>query len=130
MKENIHLSLVMLCILAAPLPLPLSARAEQEGRAPVAQEQEAHEKSMQERLGKLGAQLDQLKRDADARKKQAEATMKKNLEEAEKKRQVAARKLAELGKASKDSWAKFSAEADRAVKEFEQAFGRVIPNGE
>lgn len=123
MKRTTLLLTLLLFILAMPLSLP--AAEKQAGSSKTAQERASYEKSMQERLGKLGAQLDELKKKADAEKESAAAKMKVYLADAEKKRQVAARKLEELGRASKDTWEKFSADLDRAAKDFEHAFERA-----
>jgi|GEM_PF-2301275 len=125
--KRITLSLTMLSIiLAGPLSLPATGQEQQTGTTKAAHEKDAYEKSMQERLGKLGAKLDELKKKAEAGSEKAEAKMKQQLAEAEKQRQVAARKLDELGRASKDSWKKFSADVEKAAKDFERAIERAI----
>ena len=125
--KRIMLSLTMLLvILAGSLSLPVAGEEQQTGRSKAAQEKEEYERSMKERLGKLGERLDELKKKADAEKEHVEVKMKENLAEAEKKRQVAVRKLEELRRESKDSWEKFSIEAEKAAKDFEQAFDRAI----
>lgn len=124
--KRITLSLAMLLfILAVPMSFPVAGE-EQAGGSKAMHEKEAYEKSMKERLGRLGARLDELKKKADAEKEHAEAKMKEQLIDAETKRQAAVRKLEELGRASKDSWEKFSAEVEKAAKDFEHAFERVI----
>ncbi len=124
--KRITLSLtILLFILTVPLSPPAVGEEHQASGSKAAHEKEAYEKSMKERLGKLGAQLDELKKKADAKKGRAEAKMKVHLADAEKKRQAAVRKLEELRRASKDSWEKFSAEAEKAAKDFEQAFERA-----
>lgn len=89
------------------------------------QEKEQYEKSMKERLGKLGQQLDELKAKAATKSDQAGEKMKDYLAEAEKKQKAAALKLEEMRKDSKDKWEKFSAEMDKAAKDFEQAYERA-----
>lgn len=129
--KRITLSLTMLFfILAGPLSLPVAGQEQQTVTSKAAHEKEEYEQSMKERLGKLGAQLDELKKKADAGTDRVEAKMKEQLAEAEKKRQAAVRKLEELGRVSKDSWEKFSAEAEKAAKDFEQAFERAITRKE
>jgi hypothetical protein len=130
MKRTILSLALLLFMLAVPPALPASGQEGATGRATTAPEQENYEKSMKERLGKLGAQLDALKREADVKAGQVEARLKADLAEAEQKRQEAARKLEELGRASKDSWEKFSAEAERAAQDFEQAFERAVKRRE
>lgn len=117
---------MLLCILAGSLSLPVSGEQQQTGISKAERKKQAYEKSMKERLGKLGAELDELKKKADAGAEHAEAKMKEELAEVEKKRQVAVRKLEELERASKYSWEKFSEEAEKAAKDFEQAFERAI----
>ncbi len=125
--KRMTLSLAMLLfVLVVPLSLPAGDQAPGAGPEQTAGEKETYEKGMKERLGKLGAQLDELKKKADARAEQVEARMKENLADAETKRQVAARKLEELGRASKESWQKFTAEVEKATKDFEQAFERAL----
>jgi len=129
--NRITLSLAMLFfILAGPLSLQAVGQEKQTSRAKTEQEKAEYEKSMQVRLGKLGAQLDALKQKADAGTERAEAKMKRQLAAAEKKRQAAVRKLEELGRASKDSWHKFSAGAEKAAKDFEQALERATAGKE
>jgi hypothetical protein len=115
----------LLFILAGPLSL-YAAEQEQQTVAPKSPaEKEQYEKGMKERLGKLGKELDELKATAAVKSEHAEGKMKEYLADAEKKRKVAARKLEELGKASKDTWVKFTAEMDKAAKDFERAFNRA-----
>jgi len=123
--KRIILSLAMPLILAGPMSLPVVAE-EQAGGSKALQEKEAYEKSMQERLGRLGARLDELKRRTEAGTERAEERMKDQLADAEKKRREAVRKLEDLGRSSKESWKKFSAEVEKAAKDFEQAFERVM----
>jgi hypothetical protein len=124
--KRITLTLTLLFfILTVPLSLLAAGEEHPASRSKEMPEKEAYEKSMKERLGKLGSQLDELKEKADAKKGRAEAEMKVHLADAEKKRQAAVRKLEELRQASKDSWEKFSAEAEKAATDFEQAFERA-----
>ena len=115
----------LLFILAGPLSL-YAAGQEQQAAAPKSpHEKEQYEKSMKERLGKIGKDLDELKASAAAKSEHAEGKMKEYLSDAEKKRKAAARKLDELGKASSDTWDKFTAEMEKAAKDFERAFTRA-----
>jgi len=124
--KRILLSLTLLLfILAGPLSLPVDGEEPPAGRAKPTFDREAYEKSMQELLGKLGVQLDELKKKAEAGTEQAETKMKAELAEIEKARQEAVRKFEELEHASKDSWEKFSAEAEKGVKDLERAIKRM-----
>lgn len=124
MKRILLPPTLLLFILAGPLSLPVAGEEPPTGRAKSTFDKEAYEKNMQELLGKLGAQLDELKKKTEAGTEQAETKMKAELAEIEKARQEAVRKLDALGRASKDSWEKFSAEAEKAVKDFERAMKR------
>lgn len=121
--KRLTLSLtVLLFILVSPLSL-IAAEQEQQTTSPkTAQEKEQFEKSMQERLGKLGKQLDELKAKAATKSEQAGKKIKDYLEDAEAKQKEAARKLYELKDASKDTWEKFSVEIDKAAQDFEKAY--------
>jgi hypothetical protein len=126
---RISLILAALLLLASPLSLFAAAEVPTQKAAETG-DKEQYEKSMQERLGKLGAKLDELKKKADADSARAEKQLKAHLAEAEKKRQIAAKKLEELGQASRDSWKKFSAEMDKAAKEFERAYEQAVKHKE
>ena len=119
--------LIALALLLSVWPAALQAAQEQQaGTTESARDREQFEQSMKERLGKLGARLDELKKDADARSTQVERNLKGHLADAEQKRHAAEQKLKELGTASRDSWRKFSAEMERAAKDFEQSFERAL----
>lgn len=125
--KRIPVIITMLIFALASLPaLPVCAGERQEAGAESDREKDAYEKGMEERLGKLGAKLDQLKNKADEKAGRAEAQMRKRLAEAERQRRIAARKLDELGRASKQTWGKFSEEMERAAKDFERAVERAM----
>jgi hypothetical protein len=107
--KRTFLSLAMLFLISSsPLPA-FSVEQERPATAPTAmQKREQFEKSMEECLGRLGQQLDELKAKAAEKKAQARVEMKQFLSEAEKKQGAASRKLEEMRKASKNKWQKFS----------------------
>jgi hypothetical protein len=125
MRTKITLTVVLLFFVAGPLSVPAGGEEAPAGAPKAAHDKVQYEKNMRERLDKLGAKFDELKRTVDARSVKVEAKMKEHLAEAEKKRQAAALKLEELGKASTRSWKKVSAEMDKAAKDFERAFERA-----
>lgn len=125
MKRITLLLTALLVILVNPLSL-IAAEKEQITTAPqTAQEREQYENGMQERLGKLGKQLDELKARAASKSEQAGEKMKGYLSEADKKQKAAALKLEEMKHASKDKWGKFSSELDKAAKDFEHAYEKA-----
>jgi len=123
--QRITLFLTLLFMLAGPLLLPAAGEEPQANGAEETLAREAYEKSMEERLGELGAQLDALREKANVAAEEATAQLKEQLADTEELRQEAVLKLQELERASRDSWEKFSAELDKAAKDFEQAFDRV-----
>jgi len=123
--QRITLFLTLLFMLAGPLLLPAAGEEQPVNGAEETLEREAYEKSMEERLGELGAQLDALREKANVAAEEATAQLKEQLADTEELRQEAVLKLQELERASRDSWEKFSAELDKAAKDFEQAFDRV-----
>lgn len=106
-------------------PLSLIAAEQMQHAATPKTSQEQYERSMKERLGKLGEQLDNLKARAAAKSGQAEEKMLVYLAEAEEKRKAAALKLEEMKNTSKDKWEKFSSETEKAAKDFELAFEKA-----
>lgn len=124
-------SIFLLTTLLLTFPLTLAAAGDAPAQhSAAASDKEHYEQSMKERLGKLGAQLDELKKKADADSARVEKQLKAHLVEAEKKQQIATKKLEELGRASRDSWMKFSAEMDKAAREFERAYERAVRHKE
>ncbi len=125
MKRLILSLAALLFIMAGPLPSIAAEQGQQTTAPKTPQEKEQYEKGMKERLGKLGAQLDELKAKAAARSDQAGQQMKGSLAEAEKKRKAAAVKLEEMKKTSKDKWKKFSEDMDQAARDFEKAYEKA-----
>lgn len=101
----------------------LAVAQERQATAPAAsQQKEQYEKGMEERLGRLGKELDELKTKADVK---ARDEMSQLLKEAEKKQDAASRKLEEMRRASEEKWRKFSSDMNKAADDFEQAFDRA-----
>ena len=84
--------LIALALMVSVWPAGLQAAQEQQAvTTESARDREQFEQSMKERLGKLGARLDELKKDADARSTQVERNLKGHLADAEQKRHAAER---------------------------------------
>ncbi len=107
---------------------PLLSHAEQE-RRPAAAEPSMHkdeyEKSMEERLRRLGRQLDELKARAAAMTAGARKDADRYLKDAEAKQRKAKGDLERLRHESERKWKKFVAEMDAAMDEFEKAYDRA-----
>ncbi len=125
MKHVVCLAAVLMILAARPL---LTYAAEQERPATtqeMSQEKAHYEKTMEERLRKLGKQLDEIKARASATTKEARKNMDRYLADAEKKQKAATRKLAELRKESAEKWKKFASEMDAAADDFAKAYERA-----
>jgi hypothetical protein len=125
MKRTILSLAALLLINFSPLPA-FAGEQERPATAPTAtQQREQYVKSIEERLGRLGQQLDELKAKAAGKTEQARVEMKQFLVEAEKKQQAASLKLEEMRKASKNMWLKFTSDMNKAADDFEQAYERA-----
>ena len=124
--KRILMSLAALFLINfSPLPA-FAVEQERPATAPTTtQQREQYEKSIEERLGRLGQQLDELKAKAAGKTEQAREEMKQFLVEAEKKQEAASRKLEEMRKASKNKWQKFSSDMNKAADDFEQAYEKA-----
>jgi uncharacterized phage infection (PIP) family protein YhgE len=116
---------MVLCITSLPLMLQGAAVTQQASAPDTLQQKAQYEKSMEERLRKIGRQLDELKTKAAVMTEQARKNMSKQVAEAEKKQKAASAKLEKMRKVSVKKWKKFSAELDAAADDFEQAYERA-----
>jgi len=102
------------------------AEKEQQAAAPApSPHREQYESTMEEKLGKLGKQLDELNARAMTMTEQAREQVKHQLAEAEKKHAAASRKLEEIRKKSGTEWDKFSHEMNQAAEDFEKAYEKA-----
>jgi DNA anti-recombination protein RmuC len=126
MMKNFFLMIAALLLFAAA---PGSAYAAEEAKvaaSPGAAQQKAqYEKSMEERLKKLGRELDELNARAAAKTEEAKADINRGIAEARTKQKAASAKLEEMRKKSVKKWKKFASETDAAADEFEKAFERA-----
>jgi len=103
-----------------------AAAPEQQAATPnESQEKKHYEKNMQERLGKLGKQLDELKAKAAAMTESARKDINQDLAKAEEGREAASQKLEKIRKESVATWGKFSTELDQAADDFENAYKKA-----
>ncbi|HTG01143.1 MAG TPA: hypothetical protein VK654_11230 [Nitrospirota bacterium] len=108
--------------------IPLSSFAAEQTQVPATaglSEKERYEKSAEERLRKVGKELDELKAKAASKSAEARREMRVLLDDAEKKRGAAAAKLEEMRKESAQSWKKVTKDMDRLTDEFERAYEKV-----
>ncbi len=130
-KQGGQIKRIAFCLTAVLLiavnPLSLyGGEKEQQKTAPEAfQHKEQYESSMEERLRRLGKQLDELRAKAVTMSEEARNKMNHYLAEAEKKQRAAMRKLEEIQKKSEKEWKKLSADMDKAADEFEKAYERA-----
>jgi len=83
------------------------------------------EKNMEERLNRLGVQLEELRVKAAAMKEKANKNLNKYLAEAEKKQKIASQKLEMVQKESEKKWGKISTDLSKAADDFEKAFEKA-----
>jgi F0F1-type ATP synthase membrane subunit b/b' len=125
MKRTLHIVAILFFIALSPF---LSFADEKNNTATtpeVSQQREQYEKTMEERLAKLGKQLDELKAKAATMTEAARKEVNQQLAEAEKKQMAASRKLEAMRKKSAAQWKKFSTEMDEAWGEFEKAYEKA-----
>jgi F0F1-type ATP synthase membrane subunit b/b' len=125
MKRTLYIITILLFTALSPF-LSFAAEKDKATAAPeISQQREHYEKTMEERLAKLGKQLDELKAKAATMTDGARKEIKQQLAEAEKKQKAASRKLEAMRKKSAAQWKKFSTEMDEAWGEFVKAYEKA-----
>ena len=125
MKRILFYLTALLFIAISPL-LTYGAEMEQKAAAPAtSQNREHYENSMEERLKKLGKQLDELQVKAGKAAEQASKEADHQLKEANKKGKAASHELEELRKKSNEEWKKFATGMNKAADDFEKAFEKA-----
>jgi len=125
MKQKIVLWLTPLLTIASLSVSSAIAKEQQHDLTAPSQQREQYEKSMEERLGKLGRQLDELKAQAEIMTEQARKETNRYIADADKKQKKAFRKLDDMRKKSEQEWKKFSSEMNQALHDFEKAYERA-----
>lgn len=124
--KKLSLVIVVLLVLTAAPGRPYAAGEAKSATAPEAtQQKEQYEKGMEERLKKLGRQLDELNAKAADMTAQAKMDIDRGIAEARTKQKAASAKLEEMRKRSEKKWKKFTSETDAAMDEFEKAYERA-----
>jgi F0F1-type ATP synthase membrane subunit b/b' len=124
MNRILFLLMALLLIAFSP-PFSLASDQTQQAAAPDTQQKEQYEKSMEERLGNIGKQLDELREKANARTEEARKELNQYMKDAQKKHEAAARKLEEVRKATNETWKKFTSDMNKAADDFEQAYEKA-----
>ncbi len=124
--KNLPMMIAVLVLLAAA-PWGAYGTGEAKGATSPksAQQKEQYEKGMEERLKKLGRELDELSAKAAAMTEQARIDLNRRIAEARAKQKAASAKLEEMRKKSEKKWKKFISETDAAMDEFEKAYERA-----
>jgi hypothetical protein len=89
------------------------------------QEKKKYENNMEERLARLGKQLDEINAKAAVMTKQARKDMNKYLNDAKKKQKIALRKLQHIRKESAEKWKQLTSEMDAAADSFAKAYEKA-----
>lgn len=126
MIRALFLLVAMVLVGLSPLPSAHAAAEQGQTQAAAPSDKEQYEQGMKERLGKVGAELDELKASIERKSAKLERKMKPYVAEAERKHKQALRKLEEVRNASQETWGRFSKDMDKAAKEVEQAFKRAF----
>jgi TolA-binding protein len=126
MMKNVLRMIAVLSLLSA-CPGNVSAAGDAKGSASVeaSQQKKQYEKGMEERLKKLGRELDELNARAATMTEQAKTDINRGIAEARAKQKAASAKLEEMRKRSEKKWKKFMSETDAAMDEFEKAYERA-----
>lgn len=125
MKQALFFLAIFGLITARPL---LTYTADNERPATTqetSQEKERYEKTMEERLRKLGKQFDEIKARAAAKTDEARKDINRYLADAEKKQRAAKLKLEEMRKESAKKWKEFVSDMNAAADDFEKAYERA-----
>jgi len=116
----------MILFIASGLLVSYSAEDERAslGRQQL-QEKKKYEINMEERLERLGKQLDEINVKTKDMTEQARKEMTKYLDDAKKKQKAALRKLQEIRKGSTEKWKRFTSEMDAAADSLAKAYEKV-----
>ncbi len=125
MKWKKYLLTALLLIVSGLLVLSAVAEERQATAVEKSQQKEQYEKSMEERLRKLGKQLDELKSKAATMAERMKKDTKEDLNAAEKKRKIASQKLEQMRNETEEKWKKFSKKMNEAVYDFEKAYKKA-----
>jgi DNA anti-recombination protein RmuC len=125
MKEARLFIALMLLLAAAPLSALTTEKTPGTKAPETAQQKKQYEKSMEERLRKIGRELDELKGKAANMTEEARKEMNRYLEDAEKKQKAASRKLEEMRRESQKKWKEFTDEMDAAMDELDKAYAKA-----
>ncbi|HEY7724145.1 MAG TPA: hypothetical protein VH880_02335 [Anaeromyxobacteraceae bacterium] len=119
-------------LLAAPMLAaiaPSSSPAAGEPREPAARDssrdREQYERTMEERLRKLGQELDELRAQVAAAAERAGKELEQELRRAEEKHEGASRQLEKLRKESAKRWKKLAGEVNDSLSDLEKACERA-----
>lgn len=123
--RRFFLFLTTMLLIAVGPHAAYSQEKEQPAAPEATQQKQQYEKSMEERLKKLGKELDELKAKAATMTEHARKDIHRDLAQAEKNQKAASQKLEDMRKESVMKWKKFTSETDAAVDEFEKAFEKA-----
>lgn len=116
---------IIALMLISAFPAPHAGAAESTAIPNPLQEKKQYEQSMEERLGRVGKQLDEIKARTTTMTEQARKEMGQYIADAEKKQKSASHKLQKIRKESEKKWKKFVSDMDAAMDDFEKAYERA-----
>lgn len=116
--------LVILLVTIIPLMAHAAEKQKTEG-LDLSQQKAQYEKNMEERLNKVGKQLEDLKLKASSASKQARTEVGSYLAQAEKKNKMAIEKLKKMREKSIKEWKKLSIEMDHVAADLEKEYEKA-----
>ncbi len=125
MKRISSLFALMLLLAAVPLSALATEKASGKKAPQTAQQKEQYEKSMEERLRKIGKDLDELNAKAADLTEEARKEMNRYIEDAEKTQKAASRRLEEMRQESEKKWKEFTDEMNAMMKELEKTYEKA-----
>lgn len=125
MKQTLFFLAILFLVAAGPQFLKAAEKERPATTQEMSQEKEHYEKNMEERLRKLGKQLDEISAKAAGMTEQARKDMNQYLADAKEKQKAASQKLAEIRKESGKKWKEFTSEMDAAADDFAKAYERA-----
>ncbi|HYA87906.1 MAG TPA: hypothetical protein VEI57_12670 [Nitrospirota bacterium] len=125
MKLAIFILAIVLFITAAPAVSHSAENDRTASKRQLLQEKGKYEHTMEERLAKLGKQLDEINDKATVMTAHARKDMNQYLDDAKKKQKMALRKLQEIQKESAETWKKFVSEMDAAADSLSKAYEKA-----
>jgi len=121
MKRIMPLLITLFFVAISPM-LSYGAEKQESATSATSENRERYQNSMEERLKRIGKQLDELQVEAGQVAEKANKEINHQLKEANKKGEAASHELEEMRKKSNEEWKKFVDGMNKAADDFEKAY--------